>query len=80
MDDLCSEAPPGGRMKPMGQKPWRFPSKTDCPPPDTCLRNWREGKMGNDENKTADRRQGKRKIAAVLAESQTTKGITDGLC
>lgn len=66
-------------MKPMGQKPSRFPSKTDCHP-GKGFKNWWEGEMGNDENKTADRRQGKREIEASLADSLASKGAPDGLC
>lgn len=66
-------------MKPMGQKPSHFPSKTDCHP-GKGLQNWWESEMSNDENKAADRQQGKREIAASLAESRPQKGTPDGLC
>lgn len=63
-------------MKPMGQKPSRFPSKTDCHPGKVVV-NWWEAEMGTNENKSADRRHGKQEVEKELAEFSTCNTSID---
>ncbi len=53
-------------MQPLGRKPSRFPSKTDCHPKKGYA-NWWEVEILNDDNKKADRRKVKKEINMELA-------------
>lgn len=57
-------------MQPLGRRPCRFPSKTDCHPPKGYV-NWWEAEMGNDENKPAERQAARREIAREIDLMQT---------
>jgi hypothetical protein len=54
-------------MKPLGQHPVRFPSKTDCHPPKGYV-NWWEGEIDDDENKALAKRFTQLEIKEQLAE------------
>lgn len=55
-------------MKPLGQKPVRFPCKIDVHPKKGYV-NWWEATGGNDENKTAARREGKEEVLQEFEDS-----------
>lgn len=59
-------------MQPMGRKPSRFPSKTDCHPPKGHM-NWWEAEMGTGANKKADRFAGKKEIERRLLDEPSVK-------
>jgi|GEM_PF-5995388 len=48
-------------MQPLGRKPVKFPSKTDCHPP-KGYSNWWEVEINHHDRKRADRREAKRNI------------------
>lgn len=54
-------------MKPLGQKPVRFPNKTDVHPPKGFV-NWWESEINADENKAAQRRSAQTEIEEQLYE------------
>lgn len=54
-------------MKPLGQKPCRFPHKIDYHPPKGWI-NWWEDQMSTFENKGGARQQAKRDIQRELQD------------
>jgi hypothetical protein len=54
-------------MQPLGRKPSRFPTKTDCHPPKGYV-NWWENEMSTPANKAAAKRDAELEIKKEMEE------------
>lgn len=63
-------------MQPMGRKPVRFPSKTDCHPPKRLV-NWWEAEICTEGKKT-ERANGKKEIEQALTDEAPNVEVSGG--